>query len=77
MPIRLCHAAKADAAAGGCRQNHVVESNSSQFFDDRSRSMPQATGCHPLFQGLPHHVRQEREEDVGLYSILKMVPDRT
>ena len=76
MRIRLGHTAEADATARGCRQDDVVESYTSQFFDDRSRSISQATGSHPLLEGLPHHIRQEREEDVGLHSIFELVPDR-
>src|SRR6185312_1910761 len=54
----------------------VIRLDTCEFFENRTRRVSKAGALLPHLQALPQHECEEANEDMGLDSILALVPDR-
>ena len=59
------------------RQDDVVGLDAGKLFEDGPRRVAEAHALLPHFEALPQHEGEEANEDVGLDSLLALMPDRS
>ena len=74
--IRADDAAEAHLAAVRGGQHDVGALDAAEFLEDGARAVAQVGAALPLLQGLPEHVGQEADQDMGLDAVLALMPDR-
>jgi len=75
--VWLGHTAQANLAMRRSWQDDVVGLNAFEFFQDDARGIAETCAALPHLQALPQHEGKKADEDMSLYAILALVPDRT
>src|SRR6202045_2861328 len=75
--VWLGHATQTNLAMRCGWQNDVLGLNAFEFFQDDARGIAETGAALPHLQALPQHEGKKTDEDMSLYAILALVPDRT
>ena len=75
--VWLGHTAQANLAMRRSRHDDVLGLNAFEFFQNYARGIAETGAALPHLQALPQHEGKKADEDMSLYAILALVPDRT
>jgi hypothetical protein len=73
--VRADDTPEAEVAAINGREDDVGALDAAEFFEDGAGAVAQARPALPLLQGLPQHVGEEADEDVGPDPVFALMPD--
>ena len=74
--VGLSDAAQADLTVEGGWQHDVMRLNAREFFEHGAGGVSETGAALPHLQALPQNEGEEADEDVGLHTLLALMPDR-
>ena len=75
--VWLGHTAQAKLTMRRNWQDDVLGLNAFELFQDDARGIAETCAALPHLESLPQHEGQKADEDMSLYAILALMPDRT